>query len=82
MQLSRWHVGMSSLLLQSIRHAGLAVRAAEDKVLDTAQARLELQGLSSRLAAQQQHLASTRQNQELQGNSTFLVWHTCLLIAT
>lgn len=72
---------MLCLLLQSIRHAELAVRAAEDGVLDTAQARLELQGLSSRLAAQQQHMASTRQDQELQGESARFSWRsTCLTI--
>ena len=43
------------------------MRAAEDEVLDAAQARLELQGLASRLAVQQQHSAATKQHQELQG---------------
>ena len=62
------HVCMLWLLLQSIRRAELAVRAAEDGVLEAAQARLELQGLTSRLAAQQQLLATTRHEQELQGN--------------
>ena len=51
-----------------MRKTELAVRQAENGVLDAAPARLELQGLSARLAAQQQHLASTRHGQELQGN--------------
>ncbi|KAA6423269.1 MAG: flagellar associated [Trebouxia sp. A1-2] len=50
----------------SIRHAELAVRQAENGVLDAAPAQLELQGLTGRLAAQQQQLASTRQAQEMQ----------------
>ncbi|KAL3156946.1 Cilia- and flagella-associated protein 74 [Trebouxia sp. C0009 RCD-2024] len=52
---------------QSIRRAELDVRAAEDGVLDTAQAQLELQGLASRLAAHQQQSAAARQQQELSG---------------
>ncbi|KAL0048978.1 hypothetical protein WJX82_003679 [Trebouxia sp. C0006] len=52
---------------QSIRHAELAVRQAENGVLDAAPAQLELQGLTGRLAAQQQQLASTRHAQEMQG---------------
>lgn len=56
------------VLLKSIRRAELDVRAAEDGVLDTAQAKLELQGLASRLAAQQQQSAAARQQQELSGH--------------
>lgn len=53
--------------MQSIRQAELAVRQAENGVLDATSARLELQGLTGRLAAQQQQLASSRHAQELQG---------------
>jgi len=60
---------LAALMVQDIKHAELAVRQAENGVLDAAPAKLELQGLTSRLAAQQQHLASTRHEQELQGNA-------------
>ena len=60
---------MSDVLcaLQSIWQAELNVRQAENAVLDTAQARLELQALTARLADQQQQLGATRRKQELQG---------------
>ena len=61
------------LMVQSIRHAELAVRQAENGVLDAAPAQLELQGLTGRLAAQQQQLASTRQAQEMQGTNICLL---------
>ena len=54
--------------MQSIRQAELAVRQAENGVLEAASDRLELQGLTGRLAAQQQQLASSRHAQELQGD--------------
>ncbi len=60
------------LMIQSIRHAELAVRQAENGVLDAAPAQLELQGLTGRLAAQQQQLASTRHAQEMQGTDMCL----------
>ena len=53
--------------MQSIWQAELNVRQAENAVLDTAQARLELQALTGRLADQQQHLGAMRRKQELQG---------------
>ncbi|DBA92223.1 hypothetical protein WJX77_001787 [Trebouxia sp. C0004] len=60
-------LGLLTNTQQSIRHAELAVRQAENGVLDAAPAQLELQGLTGRLAAQQQQLASTRHTQEMQG---------------
>lgn len=61
-------------MIQSIRHAELAVRQAENGVLDAAPAQLELQGLTGRLAAQQQQLASTRHAQEMQGTDICLLY--------
>lgn len=53
--------------VQGLRQAGLAVKEAENGLLDVAPAQLELQGLTGRLAAQSQHHNAVKRDLELQG---------------
>lgn len=55
--------------LQGVRVSELAVRHAEESLLDTEPAQLELQGLAGRLAAQQEHHNAVERGLEMQGTT-------------
>lgn len=53
--------------MQGLRVSELAVRHAEENLLDAEPAQLELQGLAGRLAAQQEHHNAVERGLEMQG---------------